>query len=143
MNRLIRVVLGITIVAVALLLFIPRLASAQGEWKPIPPEDLALKDNPKSPGANAMILYRESITDSDHIFTDGVAVYEYVRIKIFTKEGASEGNVEIPFVKKSFDYWSWRSAGGSDIREIRGRTIRPDGSIAKFDGKVNLSLIHI
>jgi hypothetical protein len=26
------------------------------DWKPIDPADLALKDNPASPGANAMIL---------------------------------------------------------------------------------------
>jgi len=33
-------------------------------WLPIPPEDLAMKDNPASPGADAMILYRENGGDT-------------------------------------------------------------------------------
>lgn len=37
---------------------------AGDDWLPIPPADLTLKDNPASPGAHAMILYRESDVDS-------------------------------------------------------------------------------
>lgn len=132
MERPIRISLNVAILAVALFLLIPRIASAQGEWQPISPEDLALKDNPKSPGAHAMILYRESVVDSKFLRTDGVSVSEYVRVKIFTKEGTKEGDVEIPFYK-----FADESVGGSfSIVDVRGRTIRPDGSIAKFDGKI-------
>jgi hypothetical protein len=105
--------------AVVSLFVIPRVARAQVDWQPISPEDLAMKDNPKSPGADAMILYRESAVDALKSSNN-----EYVRIKIFTQEGTKEGNVEIPFVK-----------GTDEIRDIRARTIQPDGSITIFEGK--------
>jgi hypothetical protein len=97
----------------------PGAPASADDWLPVSPADLALKDNPKSPGAHAMILYRESMVDAKESRDD-----EYIRIKIFTKEGAKEGDVEIPFVK-----------GEDDIKDVRARTIRPDGSIANFEGK--------
>ncbi|HEV2490702.1 MAG TPA: DUF3857 domain-containing protein, partial [Candidatus Acidoferrales bacterium] len=99
--------------------FMPPAAPAADEWLPIDPADLALKDNPASPGSHAMILYREEHTDSEQSF-----VAEYLRIKIFTEEGKKYGDIEIPFVK-----------GQSDVKNVRARTIRPDGSIVNFDGK--------
>jgi hypothetical protein len=97
----------------------PRSAPAGDDWQPIAPEDLALKDNPASPGAHAMILYRESMVDAVQS-----SVSEYVRIKIFTEQGRKEANVEIPFVK-----------GADDIQDVRARTIRPDGSVLNYEGK--------
>jgi Domain of Unknown Function with PDB structure (DUF3857) len=95
-------------------------APAKDDWLPIPPEDLALKDNPKSPGAHAMILYRESSVDAQLSSND-----EYFQIKIFTQEGVKEeADVEIPFVK-----------GVEDIRDVRARTVHPDGTIVNFEGK--------
>jgi hypothetical protein len=90
------------------------------EWQPISKEDLALKDNPASPGAHAMLLYRESKVDGDES-----TVSEYKRIKIFTEQSKELGDVQIPFVK-----------GESDIKDVRARTIRPDGTIVNFDGKI-------
>lgn len=90
------------------------------DWLPVPPADLALKDNPASPGSRAMILYRQEFTDSQDAF-----VTEYFRVKIFTEEGKNQGDVEIPFVK-----------GRDSVEDIRARTIRPDGSIALFTGQV-------
>lgn len=98
---------------------LPAAVFAADEWLPINPADLALKDNPASPGSHAMILYREEHTDSMQSF-----VTEYIRIKIFTEEGKKYGDVEIPFVK-----------GSSDVKDVRARTIRPDGSIVNFEGK--------
>jgi Domain of Unknown Function with PDB structure (DUF3857) len=100
------------------------MSFAGDDWLPIPPEDLALKDNPASPGAHAMILYRNSAVSEKYVNTDGAYVDEYKRIKIFTKEGTDQGNVEIPFFKES-----------SDIGGIRARTIHPDGTIVNFEGK--------
>jgi hypothetical protein len=97
----------------------PRLSSAGDDWLPIPPADLALKDNPASSGAHAMILYRSSDMDSKES-----SVREYIRIKIFTQEGTNEANVEIPFNRQRVN-----------IMDIRGRTIHPDGSIVNFEGK--------
>ncbi len=97
----------------------PRSAPAGDDWQAIAPEDLALKDNPASPGAHAMILYRESMVDANQ-----GSVREYMRIKIFTEEGRKEANVEIPFVK-----------GFDDIQDVRARTIRPDGTVVNYEGK--------
>jgi hypothetical protein len=114
-----RLALCLSAAAAMLLWFGTPAPAAKDDWLPISPEDLALKDNPKSPGAHAMILYRESSVDAHQSSDD-----EYFRIKIFTQEGVKEGDVEIPFVK-----------GLSDIKDLRARTIRPDGSIVNFEGK--------
>ena len=97
----------------------PRTSSAGDDWLPIPPADLALKDNPASPGAHAMILYRSSDMDSKES-----SVREYVRVKIFTQEGTKEADVELPFNRQQVN-----------VLDIRGRTIHPDGSIVNFEGK--------
>jgi hypothetical protein len=125
MNRSRRFWYGFILV---LLLCIPPAHStpAGDDWLPIPPADLALKDNPVQPGAHAMILYRRSHIDARRAAIDGSFDEEYVRIKIFTEEAArEETNVELEFSKND-----------SDIKDIRARTIRPDGSIVNFDGKV-------
>lgn len=103
----------------------PRLAGAI-DWKPVPPEDLALKDNPKQPGADAMILYREVVLDASKVPTNGESDEEYVRIKVFTQAGASQvAHVNLEFVKEY-----------ETVPYIAARTIRPDGSIVKFDGQI-------
>jgi len=124
MNPTHRSVLGIAVICL-LLFSVPRLLQATEGWLPVPPEDLALKDNPKQPGADAMVLYRESVIDARKAITDGETVEEYIRIKIFTQEGTKHAHIEIPFNK-----------GMDDVNYIAGRTIRPDGSIVKFDGQV-------
>jgi len=101
------------------------------EWQPISPEDLALKDNPKQPGADAMILYREVVVDASKANTNGDNYEEYVRIKVFTQAGVSRGHVTIEFVKED-----------ETVPYIAGRTIRPDGSIVKFDGQVLETMIE-
>ena len=50
---------------------------------------------------------------------------DYFRIKILTEEGRKYADIEIPYFK-----------GRDNVGAIRARTIRPDGSIADFDGKV-------
>jgi hypothetical protein len=92
---------------------------AGDDWQPIDPADLALKDNPKSPGANAMVLYRETKVNEQLAYTE-----EYSRLKIFTKEGVKYGDVEVPYIK-----------GQDSITSLHGRTIHPDGTIVDFDGK--------
>jgi hypothetical protein len=94
--------------------------AAADDWLPIAPEDLALKDNPKSPGADAMILYRESIINAGNS-----SLTEYLRIKIFTTKGEQNGDVSIPY-----------EATHSAINALRARTIRPNGEIVEFEGTV-------
>lgn len=90
------------------------------EWLPVTPEDLQLKSEPKAPGATAIYLYRE--VNRDDTASDE---YQYERLKILTEEGRKYADVEIVYDKSS-----------ESIRSIDARTIRPDGSIVKFDGTV-------
>ena len=99
-----------------------RASTASGDdWQPISPEELKMSSLPEAPGAPAVILYRQ--VDRD----DGRSAHEfnYVRIKILTEEGRKYANVEIPFFKET-----------GTVLGIKARSIRADGSIAQFDGKV-------
>jgi hypothetical protein len=89
------------------------------DWPPIDPGDLAMKDNPASPGSLAMVLYREEIVNNKDFTQD-----YYYRIKIFTEDGKKRAAVEIPFVK-----------GYVDVKNLQARTIHPDGQIIPFDGQ--------
>ncbi len=99
----------------------PLTASAVG-FRPVSPEELKMTSEPGAPGAPAIILYRQVDRDDS-----GRTAHEddYFRIKILTEEGRKYGDVEIPYDKAL-----------EDITSIHARTIKPDGSIADFDGKV-------
>jgi hypothetical protein len=101
----------------------PRPVNAADEWQPISQEELKMASEPKAPGAPAIILYRQ--VDRDDSSSATPHEYNYVREKIFNEEGRKYADVEIPVVK-----------GQWDIHNIKARTIRPDGSIVNFDGKV-------
>ena len=103
----------------ALLLFLTPCAEAE-DWLPVSPEDLQMHGEPKAPGAAAIYLYRQ--VDRDDTYPQES---HYLRLKILTEEGRKYANVEIPFVK-----------GTEYVRGISARTIRPDGTIARFDGTV-------
>jgi len=85
-------------------------------------EELKMTSEPHAPGAPAIILYRQLDRDDN-----GKTSHEfnYFRIKILTEEGRKYADVEIPFSKDR-----------QDVVNVHARTIRPDGSIAEFDGKV-------
>src|SRR5579871_5271891 len=106
------------VVATALLLLLP---SAHGEdWLPVSAEELHMTAEPKAPRAPAIYLYHQ-VDRSDAAAEER----EYIRIKILTDEGRKYGDVEIPF-----------DANHERIAAIEARTIRPDGSVVPFDGKV-------
>ena len=90
------------------------------DWLPIAPEELKMRSEPNAPGAPAILLYRQVDRDDT-----GPSETHYVRIKILTEEGRKFADVEIPFDKAT-----------ESVRGIEARTIRPDGSIVKFDGTV-------
>ncbi len=82
-----------------------------------------MTSEPKAPGAAAVILFRQVDRDDT-----GLTAHEdnFFRIKILTEEGRKYADIEIPFFKEE----------GNNIVNVKARTIRPDGSIANFDGKV-------
>jgi hypothetical protein len=96
-------------------------AARADDWLPISPDELKMTSDPKAPGAPAIYLYRQV----DRVDT-ARAGHEnnYIRIKILTEAGRDYANIEIPYRDKE------------SISSIRARTIRPDGSIASFDGQV-------
>jgi len=96
-----------------------RAALGGDDWLPVAPEDLASKDDAASPGADAMILYRQT-----EILTSESAIDNYIRIKIFTQDGVKYGDVQINFQK-----------GFAEIQNLRARTIRPNGEVINWDGK--------
>jgi hypothetical protein len=94
--------------------------SAGDEWQPITQEELKMTSVPEAPGAPAIYLYRQVDRNDQEAHE-----YNYLRVKILTEEGRKQADVEIPFFKTE-----------ANIHGIKARTIRPDGSIANFDGKV-------
>jgi Domain of Unknown Function with PDB structure (DUF3857) len=102
--------------------YFPLTVHAGLGFQPIDPQELKMTSEPLAPGAPAIILYRQVDRD-DNGYTSHEDNYE--RIKILTEDGRKYANVEIPFVK-----------GSDDVVHLRARSIRPDGSIAEFDGQV-------
>lgn len=97
-------------------------AHASLAFQPISQDELKMTSEPHAQGASAIILYRQVDRD-DNIYTPHED--NYLRIKILTEEGRKHGNIQIPFVKEL-----------DNVVNIKARTIRPDGSISDFDGKI-------
>lgn len=99
-----------------------RVAMADG-IPPVTPEELKMTSEPLAPGAPAIVLFRQVDRDDR-----GLTAHEtdFVRIKILTEEGRKYADVEIPFVRSS----------GNNVVGIKARTIRADGSVVDYDGKV-------
>jgi transglutaminase-like putative cysteine protease len=89
------------------------------DWQPVSPAELQMTSVAEAPGAPAVYLYRQ--VDRDDVYNHE---FNYLRIKILTEEGRKYANVEIPFFN-----------GNESVHSIKARTIRPDGSIANFEGK--------
>lgn len=93
------------------------------DFRPASPEELAMKSVPGHEGVEAAILDWVRV-DDDTISTSS----EYYRIKIFTEEGKKYAEVEVSYVPGYPLY--------GRISDISVRTIRPDGTVVPFDGKI-------
>jgi Domain of Unknown Function with PDB structure (DUF3857) len=115
-----RIPLFLALVASVLIAFSTRLNAV--DFQPVSAEELKITSEPLSPGAPAIILFRQVDRDDR-----GNTAHEdnYFRIKILKEEGRKYADIEIPFRKEM-----------GKVVNVHGRTIRPDGSIANFDGKV-------
>lgn len=87
-------------------------------WLPITQQDLAVKEVPNDPGADAIQLYMRYYKDDDANF---VSVYH--RIKVLRESGKDRADVNIPI------------ATGESLKELSARTIHPDQTIVDFTGK--------
>jgi len=97
-------------------------AKAGVGFQPVSSDELKMTSEPLAPGAPAIILYRQVDRD-DNSRTSHED--NYFRIKILTEEGRKRADIEIPFFKEN-----------ENVANVKGRTIRPDGSIVNFEGKV-------
>lgn len=113
--------------AVALFAFVivSFATTALGAWgrqeyfHPATPEELAMKSLPSAPGSSAAIL--EILERQDDEASNET---EYVRMKIFTDEGKKHADLELIYVPRIVT-----------IRDLKARTIHPDGSIVDLDPK--------
>ncbi len=93
------------------------------EWRPIEPAHLTLKEPVVEKDADAEALFWEvRVADELEGSTPRTVLTHYLRIKIFTERGReTQSRVDIQFGK----------VGDREIKikDIAGRTIKPDGSI--------------
>lgn len=100
-------------------------------------EELKMTSDPKNPGADAIILYREEIQDDDH----NVHSF-YDRVKVLTEKGKELATVQISYQRhfSSGDRTGERDAenrsndvdrisGHFEVAAVSGRTIHPDGTV--------------
>jgi uncharacterized protein DUF3857/transglutaminase superfamily protein len=76
-------------------------------------EELQMTSDPKAPGADAVYLYREEITDNYNKFVSVRA-----RIKVLTEKGKRWATFEVPY-----------TPGYQAKPIVEGRTVHPDGSV--------------
>ena len=92
-------------------------------WRPVTPQELALKKSKGDADADGEGLFREVrvLNESRGFSYPQNVISEYIRLKIFTDRGKDRyGTVQIP-------YW-----GKSNVYDVAGRTIRPNGSIVEL-----------
>jgi len=109
------------IIATTFALFFTPASAAVG-FQPVNPDELKMTSEPKAPGAQAVILQREVARDDS---PRTAHEDDYYRVKILTEEGRKYGDIEVRFSK-----------GEENVVNVHARTIKPDGSIVNFDGRV-------
>ncbi len=95
-------------------------ASAGGEeWRPVTPEELAMKTPKVDPDADAEAIFWEVRIDDSS--SEDLSLQHYVRVKIFTERGREKySKFDIPFTK------------GMKIKDVAARVTKPDGSIVEI-----------
>jgi hypothetical protein len=102
-----------------LLLAVASPALLRAQFQQPTGEELAMTADPKAPGAAAVYLNIEEITnDQQHIHS------YYARIKVLTEKGKELATVELPYIQ-----------GKTMITDIKARTIHSDGTVIPLSGK--------
>lgn len=112
------------VIICAILIAAPAFAG-DNDWKPIDPAHLALKEAVVEKDADAEALFWEVRVEDKPDYRGDLVFQHYIRIKVFTERGReSQSKVDIPFGKF---YGS-----NIKIKDIGGRTIKPDGQIIEL-----------
>jgi hypothetical protein len=106
-----------SLVFVSLSLLIPTVLKAQ--FQEPTKEELQMTDDPKAPGAAAVYLNVEEVTNDPLHFHSF-----YARVKVLQEKGKDLATVEIPY-----------QHGNIKITDMRGRTIHADGTVIPLEGK--------
>jgi hypothetical protein len=88
-------------------------------------EELQMTSDPKAPGAPAVFLYLQSVTDNRNHYQS-----VYARIKVLTEKGKEWATVEVPYIP-----------GYMNPPIIEGRTIHADGTVIPLAGKASDLLV--
>lgn len=114
-SRYLKFLPGAILVALS---FSPILEAAE-DWRPVNPEDLALKNPVVEKDADAEALFWEVRLDDAQ--TDRTVLRHYLRMKIFTARGVeSQSRIDLPYFDRV------------KIADIVARTIKPDGTIIEL-----------
>jgi len=119
-------------------------AAHAGTWQTPTPEELKMTSQPEVPGAPAVVLYHEEITD-DHLNYWSF----YSRIKILSVEGRDKYSTVAltyptalaypaagpPVVGGGIGWLTPVQNESYSITNIEGRTIHADGTVIPFNGK--------
>jgi hypothetical protein len=101
------------------------LAGAAQRFQEPSKEELQMTSDPKAPGAPAVFLYREEVTDNRNHYQS-----QYARIKILTELGKEWATVQVPYIP-----------GFSATPIIEARTIHADGTVIPLVGKPEALLV--
>ena len=101
---------------------------ARGQWTEPTKDELSMTTIPEVPGAAAVYLYREDLTDDP-----SHQISRYVRLKVLTEKGKEYATVAIPYVE---------GRSGYKVASIAGRTIHPDGSVLMLKEKPYEKLVE-
>lgn len=122
-----RINLSVRLALLFLVIAAPVLARAQ--FQQPTDEELKMTSDPKAPGAAAVYLNVEEVTDDVHHFHSF-----YARIKVLQEKGKELATVVIPYEHNgisphsNFDY-------SSNVSDIKARTIHSDGTVIPLVGK--------
>ncbi len=98
---------------------------SQTQFKQPTPEELKMTSDPKAPGADAVYLNIEEVSN-DPLHYETV----YARIKVLTEKGKEMATVDVPYLR-----------GGFKVADVKGRTIHADGQVIPLEGKPDDLLI--
>jgi hypothetical protein len=104
--------------AAFMLLVLASPALLRAQFQQPTPDELKMTADPKAPGAAAVYLNVEEITDDEHHFHSF-----YARIKVLAEKGKELATVQIPYLH-----------GNSRIDDIQARTIHSDGTVIPLIG---------
>jgi hypothetical protein len=109
----------LSLIISTILLFSNLIFAGGEEWRPVNPEDIALKEPRVEKDADAEALFWEIRIDDSS--TDELSEKHYIRVKIFTERGREKySKIDIPYAK------------GTKIKDVAARVIKADGTIIEL-----------